>query len=309
MRFQKHKGAPAGALESHHERKKEQYASNPDVDISRSKYNFHIIRPAGHYRQEIESRIRAAGCRTRKDSTRFVDTLITASPEFFKGRKREDIAAYFERATEFLSRRIGRRNILSAVVHMDEKTPHLHLTFVPLTEDKRLSAKDILGNRVSLSKWQDDFHAYMSAAYPDLERGEAVRETGRKHIPTKVFKQAVVLTQQARKIQETLDGINPLNAGKKRDEAAQMLHKWFPQMEDFETQLKKYRVALIRLEEEKAALAEKAAANSENKIRNQLEIGKLQNDLRELRRFVDAIPPDLKKQLQATQKQRRGKER
>jgi hypothetical protein len=238
-----------------------------------------------------------------------VDTLITASPEFFKGKKQEDIAAYFKRATEFLCRQIGKQNIISAVVHMDEKTPHLHLTFVPLTEDKRLSAKYILGNRTSLSKWQDDFHAYMSAAYPDLERGESARETGRTHIPTRVFKQSVRLTQQAKKIQETLDSINPLNAGKKREEALQMLHKWFPQMENFETYLKKYRTALTMLKQENTALAEKAAANKENKIKYQLEVGKLQSEVRELRRFKDSIPPEVTKQLKSIQRQQRGKER
>ena len=50
LRFEKHKGHPAGPLEAHHERKKEQYASNPDIDTSRSKYNFHIVKPDGKYR-------------------------------------------------------------------------------------------------------------------------------------------------------------------------------------------------------------------------------------------------------------------
>ena len=82
LRFEKHKGHPAGPLEAHHERKKEQYASNPDIDTSRSKYNFHIVKPDGRYYHFIQSRIEQARCRTRKDSTRFVDTLITASPDF-----------------------------------------------------------------------------------------------------------------------------------------------------------------------------------------------------------------------------------
>ncbi|MCQ4866712.1 plasmid recombination protein, partial [Pseudoflavonifractor phocaeensis] len=68
-------------------------------------------------------------------------------------------------------------NIVSAVVHMDEKTPHLHLVFVPLTEDNRLCAKEIIGNRANLTKWQDDFHAYMVEKYPDLERGESASKT------------------------------------------------------------------------------------------------------------------------------------
>ena len=64
---------------------------------------------------------------------------------------------------------------------MDEKTPHLHLTFVPLTKDNRLCAKEIIGNRANLTKWQDDFHASMVEKYPDLERGESASKTGRKH--------------------------------------------------------------------------------------------------------------------------------
>ena len=66
---------------------------------------------------------------------------------------------------------------------MDEKTPHLHLTFVPLTKDNRLCAKEIIGNRANLTKWQDDFHAYMVEKYPDLERGESASKTGRSISP------------------------------------------------------------------------------------------------------------------------------
>ena len=151
LRFEKHKGNPARPLEAHHERQKEQYASNPDIDTSRSKYNFHIVKPEGRYYHFIQNRIEQAGCRTRKDSTRFVDTLITASPEFFKGNPPKEIQAFFQRAADFLINRVGKENIVSAVVHMDEKTPHLHLVFVPLTQDNRLCAKEIIGNRANLN--------------------------------------------------------------------------------------------------------------------------------------------------------------
>ena len=228
LRFEKHKGNPARPMEAHHERQKKEYASNPDVDMERSKNNFHIIQPQGRYYHEIQSRIEKAGCRTRRDSTRFVDTLITASPGFFKGKKPEKIRAYFERATDFLSRRVSRENIISTVVHMDEKTPHLHLIFVPLTKDNRLSAKEILGNRASLSKWQDDFYVFMVQKYPNLERGESERNTGRQHIPTRVFKQAVHLTKQAQRIQEALASINPLSVEKKREEIKALLENGFP---------------------------------------------------------------------------------
>ena len=60
---------------------RDRYASNPDIDASRSKYNFHIVKRSGRYYHFIQNRIEQAGCRTRRDSTRFVDTLVTASPE------------------------------------------------------------------------------------------------------------------------------------------------------------------------------------------------------------------------------------
>ena len=241
LRFTKHKAGPAGALEAHHERWKEQYASNPDIDVRRSKDNFHIIQPTQKYRREINSRIKAAGCRTRKDSTMFVDTLITASPEFFQGRSRQEVRAYFTEAVAFMEQKVGRGNIFSAVVHMDEKTPHLHLCFTPITKDGRLSAKEILGNRVQLSRWQDEFHAHMNKAFPVLQRGESSLVTKRKHIPTWLFKQSTDLSKQQQAIEQVISQIGVLNAGKKRDELLQMVEPYFSQLEKHLGQMKKYQ--------------------------------------------------------------------
>ena len=152
MRFAKQKGG-AGASEAHHERTKEKYASNPDIETAKSKNNFHIIQPETSYKRESDGRIEAAGYKTRKDNVRFVDTLITASPDFFKGKKREEVKAFFQTAVDLLSKKIGKGNTFTAIVHMDEKTPHMHLCFTPITEDGRLSAKEIIGNRTDLTKW------------------------------------------------------------------------------------------------------------------------------------------------------------
>jgi len=108
MRFAKYKGPEIGNIEAHNERTKEKYASNPDVDTSRSKYNFHLVKPPGKYRAESERQIAAAGCRTRKDSIRMIETLFTASPEFFKGKKRAEIRVFFEEALHFLEQHQSR---------------------------------------------------------------------------------------------------------------------------------------------------------------------------------------------------------
>ena len=161
LRFAKHKGGASKALSAHHERAKDSYASNPDIDLSRTAQNFHLVTPRWSYEQEIKHRIQTAGCRVRRDSVKFVDTLVTVSPEFAKAHEAE-MPEYFRRAFDFLKERVGEENIISAVVHMDEKTPHMHLCFVPLTRDKRLSAKEILGNKKSMIRWQDDFYACMA---------------------------------------------------------------------------------------------------------------------------------------------------
>ena len=154
------------------------------------------MQPQGKYREEADHMITAANCRVRKDSVRVVEALVTASPEFFKGKTRSEIKAYFAYALKFLEGKQHPDTFLSAVIHMDEKTPHLHLCFVPLTSDGRLSAKEIIGNRKNLVKWQDDFWQHMVSRYPELERGESASHTGREHIPPRIFKEMTQLTEQ-----------------------------------------------------------------------------------------------------------------
>lgn len=77
MRFAKYKGPEIGRIEAHNERTKETYASNPDIDISRSKQNFHLITPQRKYRAEAEKQIAEAQCRVRSDSVRVVEKMKT----------------------------------------------------------------------------------------------------------------------------------------------------------------------------------------------------------------------------------------
>lgn len=62
LRFAKHKGGASKALSAHHERTKDSYASNPDIDLSRTAQNFHLVTPRWSYEQEIKHRIQTAGC-------------------------------------------------------------------------------------------------------------------------------------------------------------------------------------------------------------------------------------------------------
>ena len=109
MRFKKYKGPEIGRIEAHNERTKERYDSNPDIDLSRSENNFHIIAPTDRYRKMSEALIKQYGCpKVRSDSVRVVETLITASPEFFEDKSEQEIRAFFQHAVDFLKNELGR---------------------------------------------------------------------------------------------------------------------------------------------------------------------------------------------------------
>ena len=301
LRFAKYKGPEIGNIEAHNERTKETYASNPDVDLSRSKNNIHLIEPQGKYRSEAEDRIKACQCpRVCSNSVRVVETLVTASPEFFAGRKPDEIRAFFEHALGFLQSRIAPENFISAVVHMDEKTPHMHVSFVPITEDGHLSAKLILGNRKTLTAWQDRYWKHMVGKYPELERGESASKTGREHIPPRVFKQAANLTKQAKRIHELLEDTNPFNAKKNAAELDKLLRRFIPDYGRFATKARLYEQTIKDLKADKNNLESKneelkgdlKAANDKVKSRK-LDEAQLKADLYNLQRQMDRIPPEI----------------
>lgn len=317
LRFAKHKGSPAAKLEGHHERKKEKYKSNPDIDTSRSKYNVHLITPQMSYKKEIDTRITEAKCRTRKDSVRFIDTIITASPEFFKGKSYDEMKKFFINGLDFIKANIVPENIFSAVIHLDEKTPHMHLCFVPLTEDKRLCAKEILGNSTKMVEWQDKFYEYMVKFYPKLGRGDPARDTHRKHIPTSVFKAAYRLQKMQLEIESILENTNILNTSKNTTKAMALIKKFVPKVESFETQVNMLSKAFKRAEEENAELSKALNTYKDRSFKQSRELADLKYTVNELYDFLNKIPAEIieqvkeaeeKAEMQAKKERRRKRE-
>ena len=152
MRIEKRKLPSVGRINKHHERLKEEYKSNPDIDRGRTGTNYHIIAPSLPYRDAVLARIEQAGARRRKDSVVLQDCFVGGTPDWLKEKSREEQRAYFSHAYQFFEDNFGKENIISAVVHMDEATPHMHLCFVPITKDGRLSSKDIIGGPQGLGR-------------------------------------------------------------------------------------------------------------------------------------------------------------
>ena len=191
---------------------------------------------------------------------------------------------------------------------MDEKTPHMHLCFVPLTADGRLSAKEIVGNKKKLTQWQDRFWEHMVKKYPNLERGESASETGRDHIPPRLFKEAVHLNRMKEQIMAILNDTNPFNKKVKLDELEALLGKYVPGAEALRTKLKKYDTAYKAMAAENATLEKQLGAASKESVLKKLEINEKLRELDELHRMVDVLPPEIlqaAKQVAAHKQQER----
>lgn len=308
LRFAKQKGGAARSIDAHHERTKEEYASNPDIDKSRIAQNYHLVTPRWSYEQEIKHRIQMAGCRVRRDSVKFVDTLVTVSPEFAKAHEAE-MPEYFNRAFDFLKERVGEENIFSAVVHMDEKTPHMHLCFVPLTKDKRLSAKEILGNKKAMIQWQDDFYACMAERWPELERGTPAVETRRKHLTPQWYKKVTAMDTKLEKLEAALSDVNVFNAGKKREEAAALLKQLLPEVESFQAEIQRMQAAVSQSlsmqrcsAEENEALKDELTVEHRKSAEQRAKLAVLEERYKKTEKLLKQLPPELTERVEDKEK-------
>ena len=308
MRSSKYKGPEISRIEAHNERTKETYASNPDIDTSRTHLNTHLnthlIVPPQHYRAEAERQIREANCRVRSDSIRLVEVLFSVSTGYFDGKFPEDIRAYYQRALDFLCSQQDERTILSATIHMDEATPHMHVVFVPLTPDHRLSAKEILGNRKKLIQWQDRYYEYMAARYPDLSRGESAAQTKRQHMDMQEYKAMTVeirkMTRLADKINHLLDGANLLNAKGRLEEIVPLIRRLLPRIGKMKTQLEQYAQAFTAITEENKTLKKEneqldlnVRRERQKALDSRFELSRLQEHTRRLEQNFSRIPPEI----------------
>jgi hypothetical protein len=183
MRTKKIKSfAGISSLEGHNTRKYE----TPNADTSKTKNNI-VLFDSNDFVLDTRSRI---GNRTiRKNAVYGIELLLTASPEFF--RKNADDHGMYEKnkvlefnnaVSKFLKNEFGEKNIISAICHLDEATPHVQTLIVPINPNTdRLDAQHWLDGRKKMQGLQDRF--WESVGHLGLDRG--VRGSKADHIPIK----------------------------------------------------------------------------------------------------------------------------
>ncbi len=191
LHMSKFKKDAVRGIQSHNRRERESH-SNPDIDYSRSVGNYDLHESASdNYAQAIQNRIDDLLMvkAVRKDAVHMCGLIVSSDKSFFTRMGKEETRRFFEEAAAYLTDFVGAENVVSAMVHMDEKTPHMHFLHVPVTQDGRLSANSIY-TRASLKKLQTELPGYLQSRGFDIQRGvEQKPGSAKKHLDTREFKQ------------------------------------------------------------------------------------------------------------------------
>ena len=191
LHMDKFKKEAVRGIQSHNNRERESH-SNPDIDYERSGHNYDLHESAsGNYAEAIQNRIDDLLLvkAVRKDAVHMCGLIVSSDSAFFEKLPPEETRRFFEESKAFLTEFVGAENVISAMVHMDEKTPHMHFLHVPVTPENRLNANKIY-TRESLKKLQTELPRHLQSRGFDLQRG-VEQEPGAKkrHLNTREFKQ------------------------------------------------------------------------------------------------------------------------
>lgn len=276
MRTEKRKRTDLGGIQKENTRT----AQNYNNKVSQGMDIFNVtLKESDNWLQDIDSEIKAAGAKTRSNSVLALDTIYTASPEFFQGKTNQQNDDFFKDCLQFHQEHFG--HIISAVVHYDETTPHLHVISVPLTKDGRLSARDVIGNKAKMSKTQDAFFEQVGRGY-GLERGIHIDGQEKKEHISAQEHELREIRQQIAKEQEQLEAIEH------SEEMARIRAQESKRTaEELQKQVK-------QLQEERAKQHNSLKMLSASKIDRQKELKALDYTLQEKRNEFEAITADIK---------------
>lgn len=276
MRTEKRKKSDLSGIQKENTRTATEYNNRvaPGMDI----FNV-VLKESNNWLQDINREIQAAGARARSNSVLALDTIYTASPDFFQEKTNAENDKFFQDCLKFHNEHFG--HIISAVVHYDETTPHLHVISVPLTKDNRLSARDVIGNKSKMSKTQDAFFEQVGRGY-GLERGIHMDGQEKKeHISAQEHKLREIKQQIARE-QEKLEAIEH------SEETARTRALEYKQTA---TELQKQ---VEQLQEERSKQHNSLKMLSASKINRQKELKTLDFTLQEKKSEFEAITGNIK---------------
>ena len=241
---------------------------NSKIDWERTRDNL-FLRKSKNLQADVQNEIEqfAPDALVRKDSVMMCDVIFSASPEFFDACYCDGVNLFFEKADDyfndcmkFAEREFG--HVVNAVVHYDETTPHMHLQFVPITKDGRLSAKEVLGNRKQYSERQDRFFENVGKKW-GLDRGiRKSTESTRQHLTVAEYKAQTLENAVNKFFERTEKDIDTV---------------YNPKItyQDFKKVLENFHAAVTDLKKETAAVKPMPITGAEEKVAKFKRLAKL----------------------------------
>lgn len=200
IRNEKLTRAQAMGAYKHNERKTKNH-SNKNIDSSKTELNYYLKKNELSYIKEfdrIKEKYDLKG-QIRSNSNIMCEMVFTSEQKFFDEIGYEESKRYFKESYNFICKykNLGEQHIISAVIHMDEDTPHMHLLFIPVvhTTDKqgnkidKVCCRDFWRGKNSYRDLQNSYFKHISEKGFKLERGELVEITSREHYSVQEFKQ------------------------------------------------------------------------------------------------------------------------
>ena len=295
-------------IQSHNRRERRSH-SNPDIRHERSGTNYELHQPeVRDYARAVQARIASLNLpkAVRKDAVVLCGLIVTSDLPFFARLPPEKQRRFFEESRDFLTRFVGQENVISAMIHMDEKTPHMHFLHVPVTPDGRLNANSIY-TRESLRRLQNELPEHLQKCGFHIQRGvEQKLGSKRIHLNTREFKQekeereriAADNVKVLRHALDTLYAANELEEHlkgkiKEYERQAREAERFLNQNEELpEASMFNFKTVLAQarrvIEEQKRALAEKAILEGQKEVAQKLLTAK-DNELKEQARRHDRL--------------------
>ena len=179
-------------IEKENERNENYEAANPQIDSERTRNNYRFTPYFGKtYTEYINGRIKELGLSPRKDAVVMNSFVLGSDKTFFDGLAKVEQYNFFSDCYKFFAERYGEENIIAAIVHNDETTPHMHLNLMPVTKDGRLCSKQLF-DKPQLRQLQTDFYEEVGKRW-GLQRGKEGSQ--KKHLSTAEYKAKKIIEQ------------------------------------------------------------------------------------------------------------------
>lgn len=187
-------------IEKENERDENYKSDNPQIDSERTRNNYRFTPYFGKtYTEFINGRIKELDLSPRKDAVVMNSFVLGSDKTFFDGLAKMEQYNFFSDCYKFFAERYGEENIIAAVVHNDETTPHMHLNLMPVTKEGRLCSKQLFDKpQLQLQQLQTDFYEAVGKHW-GLQRGKEGSQ--KRHLSTAEFK-AKKIIEQAEAIRE-----------------------------------------------------------------------------------------------------------